>query len=164
MGKFSIYNRNKALQYAHKWAYERNPSYYDFSKVGGDCTNFASQVLYAGTGIMNYTPVTGWFYIDGNKRTASWTGVPFFYNFVTANHGAGPFGEEVELRNVEPGDFIQLALKGEDFTHTLAVVSTGPVPGINNVLIAAHSYDADDRPLRSYSIEKLRCIHILGYR
>ena len=50
------YNRRAAGASAHKWAYGRNPAFYDFSEIGGDCTNFASQCLYAGTGIMNFTP------------------------------------------------------------------------------------------------------------
>ena len=57
------YNRRAAVAYAHKWAYTRNPAFYDFSEIGGDCTNFASQCLYAGTGIMNFTPDFGWYYM-----------------------------------------------------------------------------------------------------
>ena len=52
------YNRANAVAYAKKWAYGRNPKYYDFSDLGGDCTNFASQCIYAGSGVMNYTPTT----------------------------------------------------------------------------------------------------------
>ena len=40
------YNRANAVAYAKKWAYGRNPKYYDFSDLGGDCTNFASQCIY----------------------------------------------------------------------------------------------------------------------
>ena len=40
------YDRNRAVEYAHKWAYGRNPAYYDFEYLGGDCTNFASEVIY----------------------------------------------------------------------------------------------------------------------
>ena len=50
------YDREAAVRYAHRWAYGRNPRFYNFDELGGDCTNFASQYLYAGTGIMNYTP------------------------------------------------------------------------------------------------------------
>ena len=57
------YNRANAVAYAKKWAYGRNPKYYDFSDLGGDCTNFASQCIYAGSGVMNYTPTYGWYYI-----------------------------------------------------------------------------------------------------
>ena len=79
------YNREKAVAYAHQWAYRRNPAFLDFQELGGDCTNYASQCIFAGAGIMNYTPVYGWYYINGNNRTASWTGVVYLYNFLTQN-------------------------------------------------------------------------------
>ena len=53
------YDRKAALRYAHRWAYSRNPAYYDYENLGGDCTNFASQCLYAGTGVMNLRPHAG---------------------------------------------------------------------------------------------------------
>ena len=55
------YRREAAVEYAKKWAMGRNPRYLDFENFGGDCTNFASQCIYAGSGIMNYTPVMGWY-------------------------------------------------------------------------------------------------------
>lgn len=164
MTRIDAYDREKAVEYAHTWAYGRNPAYYDFSKLGGDCTNFASQVLFAGAGVMNYTPETGWFYTNANNRTPSWTGVPYFYNFVTSNKGPGPFGEEVELSRIEPGDFIQFTPDGGRYTHTLAVVTAGRPATLDSVRVAAHSFDADDRSLHSYTIKAMRCIHILGCR
>ena len=65
------YDRAKAVAYAHEWAYGRNPRFYDFSNIGGDCTNFASQCLYAGSGVMNYSPTNGWYYINLNSRSPS---------------------------------------------------------------------------------------------
>ena len=55
------YDREAAVAYARRFALSRNPAYYDFSDLGGDCTNFASQCIYAGAGIMNYTPTFGWY-------------------------------------------------------------------------------------------------------
>ena len=78
--KLLEYNRQAAYDYAKKWALGRNPAFYDFSAIGGDCTNFASQCIYAGAGVMNYTPTFGWFYRSANDRTPSWTGVEFLYN------------------------------------------------------------------------------------
>ena len=69
------YDRTKAYEYAKKWAFGRNHAFYDFENIGGDCTNFASQCVYAGAGVMNYTPVMGWYYKSVNDRTPSWTGV-----------------------------------------------------------------------------------------
>lgn len=45
------YDRQAAFEYAKKWAFRRNPRYYNFEKIGGDCTNFASQCIYAGAKI-----------------------------------------------------------------------------------------------------------------
>ncbi len=158
------YDRSKAVAYAHRWAYDRNPRYYDYSRIGGDCTNFASQVLYAGTGVMNYTPTFGWYYIDANNKSPSWTGVVYFYNFLISNKGLGPFGREVDVSQVQPGDFVQLAFNYGRFQHTPVIVQTGNPPSINNILVAAHSDDADYRPLNSYIYTGIRFIHILGAR
>ena len=58
------YDRQSAVMYALRWALSRNPEYYSYSGIGGDCTNFVSQCVYAGSGVMNYTPDFGWYYID----------------------------------------------------------------------------------------------------
>lgn len=160
------YNREAAVAYARRWAFARNPKYYDFSSIGGDCTNFASQCLFAGCGVMNDTLDVGWFYRSANDRAAAWTGVEYFYRFLIANaqngvgDGKGPFAEEVPLSRVEIGDFVQFGRGTGDFYHTPIVVGfSGDMP-----LVAAHTNDAFARPLRSYRYEKIRCLHILGAR
>ncbi len=109
------YDREKAVAYAKRWAYGRNPKYYDFSEIGGDCTNFASQCIYAGAGVMNYTPVFGWYYISADNRTASWTGVQYLYNFLVGHDGVGPTATEVPLDKIMPGDIVQLGYFSGDF-------------------------------------------------
>ena len=160
------YNRRAAVAYAHKWAYTRNPAFYDFSEIGGDCTNFASQCLYAGTGIMNFTPEFGWYYIDANDRSPSWTGVQFFWDFMTRPQPTdGPVGIQVHMNFLRPGDFVQLRFEtsGGVFAHTPVIVSVGAVPRPDNILIAAHSNDADYRPLDSYqNVVEWRFLHIVG--
>lgn len=52
-----VYDRAAAVAYARKWAVGRNPKFYDFNDIGGDCTNFASQCIYAGCGVMNFLPL-----------------------------------------------------------------------------------------------------------
>ncbi|WRS26369.1 amidase domain-containing protein [Oscillospiraceae bacterium MB08-C2-2] len=158
------YNREKAVAYAHKWALGRNPAYYNFTGLGGDCANFASQCLHAGGGVMNYKPLFGWYYNSPSDRTPSWSGVKYLYNFLTSNIGPGPFAVETDITAMEPGDIIQLAVYREDFHHTLVVVETGSVPDYQNTLIACHSYDSDYRPLDTYSIRTIRFLHIEGYR
>ncbi len=48
------YEREKVLKYAKRWAYDRNPQFYNFDNVGGDCTSFVSQCILAGSNVMNY--------------------------------------------------------------------------------------------------------------
>lgn len=161
---FVPYNRRAAVAYAHRWAYDRNPRYYDYEEIGGDCTNFASQCLYAGTGVMNFTPTYGWYYRDANDKAPAWTGVTYFWNFLTEQKlRAGPFGVERDIFGVIPGDFVQLELnQDETFDHTPIIVERGEVPTLDNVLVAAHSQDADYRPLSSYPFTSIRYLHILG--
>lgn len=154
------YNRLNAVEYAHKWALSRNPLFAVYDGLGGDCTNFISQCVLAGSCEMNYTPVFGWYYISADQRTASWTGVQFFYNFMTSNEGVGPFAEEVDEGSLRLGDAVQLGTADGVWYHNLLV--TGFARG--TYLISAHTDDALDRPLNTYTYDQARFIHFLGVR
>ena len=159
------YDRYAAVAYAHRWAYGRNPAYYDYEELGGDCTNYASQCLYAGTGVMNFTPVFGWYYRDANDKAPAWTGVEYFRNFMLRKEeNVGPFAVESNLEGMEPGDFVQLDLGKGRFSHTPIIVAIGSQPTLWNTLVAAHSYDVDYRPLATYEFQTIRYLHILGAR
>lgn len=158
------YDRASVLAYARRWANARNPEFYDFSGIGGDCTNFASQCVYAGCGIMNYTPDFGWYYISIDDRSPSWTGASFFYNFMTENTGVGPFGEDVPLDRCLPGDIIQLANERGEYYHTLVLTRVRNTFFGRRYYVSAHSIDAYERSLANYNFADLRCIHILGAR
>lgn len=157
------YNRSSAVRYAARWAYGRNPDYFNFSGIGGDCTNFVSQCVYAGARVMNYTPDTGWYYISPDNRAAAWTGVTYFYNFFTRNKGVGPFAIETDENAIEIGDVIQLSNEAGNFYHTLLVVAKiDSTP--DGILVASHSDDAFLRRLSTYNYSGVRFLHILGIR
>ena len=104
------YDRAAAVRYAHRWAFARNPRYYDYELLGGDCTNFASQCLYAGAHVMDYTPTFGWYYADANDKAPAWTGVPYLYNYLTRSHTApGPAARDGAIDDLLPGDVVQLS-------------------------------------------------------
>ena len=154
-----VYDRARAVDYARRWALGRNPAYFDFEHLGGDCTNFASQCLFAGAGVMNVTPLHGWFYRTADDRTASWTAVEFLYRFLTANRGTGPWAEEVARELAQPGDLVQLGDQAGHFYHCPVIVAVRP-----RILVAAHTFDALDRPLDSYVYDRVRFLHIVGVR
>lgn len=153
------YNRAAAVAYARKWALGRNPVYYNFNNIGGDCTNFASQCIYAGAQTMNFTSVLGWYYRSSYDRTASWTGVEYLYEFLVNNLGVGPYARIVPQEKAKPGDIVQLGTKGGGFYHTPVITAVTPT-----IMVAAHTDDALDRPLSSYDYEIARFLHIEGVR
>ena len=156
------YNRNKSVAYAHEWAYRRNPSYYNFDLTGGDCTNFISQCLYAGCGIMNYTRDTGWYYLSAKNRAAGWTGVEYLYRFLTTNQKSGPYAVNLPIANAEPGDIIQLSFDGNAYAHSLLVVNISS--SASGIAVATHTEDSDNRPLNTYWYQAARLLHISGVR
>lgn len=159
------YNRDNALAYAKRWALLRNPAYLNFDSLGGDCTNFISQCLYAGCKTMNYTPVTGWYYSSPDNRSAAWTGVEYFYKFLINNgknpSGIGPYAKESDKSTILPGDIIQLGNGDGHFYHTLIVMGKD-ISG--DFLISSHTFDSYMRPLSTYFFEKIRYLHIVGCR
>ena len=157
--RIMAYDRISAVNYARKWALSRNPQYYDFQEIGGDCTNFASQCIFAGARVMNTTPVTGWYYYSATNRTASWTGVQYLYNFLINNRSVGPYAHIVSENEAEPGDIVQLGNSNGEYYHSPVITATRPM-----ILVAAHTYDALDRPLASYTYYTARFIHIDGVR
>ena len=152
------YNREKAVSYAREWALGRNPKFYNFDGIGGDCTNFVSQCLYAGSGVMNYTKDTGWYYISAGNRAAAWAGVEFLHKFLTTNKKDGPFGVELSIEYTQPGDIIQLSYDGHKFGHSLFVMDIHPI-----ILVSHHSSENRlNRPFSDYLYHQARLIHIEG--
>ncbi|MGI6772742.1 MAG: amidase [Clostridiales bacterium] len=155
------YNREAAAAYAERWALSRNPRYANFDNMGGDCTNFISQCLYAGCRVMNYTPVYGWYYNNLNSRSPSWSSVEYLYKFLITNEGAGPFCVETDREHMQIGDVVQLRDESGRYYHSLLVMSNTN----GNILIACHTYDYLNRPLDSYtSAAGMRYLHIVGAR
>lgn len=164
-GQVLAYDRQAAVAYAHRWAYGRNPAYYDYEAIGGDCTNYASQCLYAGSGIMNPAAPLGWYYRTPNDKAPAWTGVEQFFRFLTrARQDAGPFGATALPEQCQPGDFVQLSFRDGVFQHTPIIVAVEHPVTPESTLVAAHSYDTDQRPLSSYDYQQLRWLHVLGVR
>ena len=154
------YNRENAVAYARKYAFSQNSQFGHFAGIGGNCTNFVSQCIYAGGCEMNYKPTFGWYYISLDERSPSWTGVEYFYNFITENADVGPFGRVVTREELELGDVIQLGREAEGYYHTLLVVGFDG----EDILVAAQTDNAYARPLSTYTYDFSRFLKILGIR
>lgn len=157
--QYEEYKRENVYEYAKEWAYKRNPKYYNFDNVGGDCTSFVSQCIYSGCKIMNYSKQNGWYYIDGNNKSPSWSGVEFLHNFLITNKGLGPYGiNKQEL--IDIGDIVQLSFDGEKFTHSLVITKIYDKLDLNRIYIASHTFDSFNKKISEYNFKKIRFIHI----
>ncbi len=157
------YDRRAAVRYALYWAYGRNPRYYDFEEIGGDCTNFVSQCLYAGCGVMNYSKPMGWYYNGTDDRSPSWTGVEFLREFLLGNKGAGVYGSMVALEETQPGDVIMLCSEGVCY-HSLIVSGVFFPSSESNIFVCSHSFDRRNARLSDYRYDDALFIHINGAR
>ena len=151
------YARQDAVNYAYKWAFSRNSNYYNYDNIGGDCTNFISQCIYAGSKIMNYTKTFGWYYKSANDKSPSWTGVEYLYNFLTRkDKSIGPIGKEATINDMEIGDIIQLSFDSNKFAHSLIITNIKD----GNIFVTTHTFDALNKNLQLYTFKKIRFIHI----
>lgn len=158
------YNRQKVYEYAKRWAFDRNPKYYNFDPVGGDCTSFVSQCIYSGANMMNYSKQNGWYYINGNNKSPSWSGVEFLYNFLVSNNSIGPYGKEISQNQIEIGDIAQISFNGNRFAHTLVIVKIEDNIDLGKIFISSHTFDSFNKSILEYNFQKIRFVHIQGVR
>ena len=156
------YDRSKAVEYAYEFWNKRNPRFYNFDKLGGDCTNFISQCLFYGGIEMNFSK-NGWYYSSLNNRAPAWTGVDEFYNFLITNVSKfGVKGRLVDLSQVDVGDVIQMDQGRGEYHHNLIITKVGFNKSPQDIFIACHTSDAFNKRLSDYNYTRLRAIKILN--
>lgn len=144
-----MYNRIDAIEYAKKYVYNYNDKFYNFTNIGGDCTNFVSQCLFAGNIKMDYT-FNGWFYSSINSRSPSWTSVEEFWNYGLQNKNFKII--EVDIRNLEIGDIVQFYnSKTRRYYHNVIITKIIEPKSIKNILVTSHDNNAYNKSLIEYN-------------
>lgn len=163
MLKINKYNRQLVSIYAQKYALKKNQDYHDYTNQGGNCTNYTSQCVFAGAPQMN-TSANGWYYFSPARTSVSWANVEPFYNFAISNQGEGFFAELGTINTCEIGDVIQLKFKNKPiYSHSLVITQIKQRTP-NGIIVCANTNDTLNKPLSYYMFEKMRILHILGYR
>ena len=163
MLKINKYSRNSAVEYALKYALIKNPEFFDYTNMGGNCTNYISQCVYAGAPKMNFSQ-NGWYYLSPSNTSISWANVEPFYNFLISNTGEGPYASVGSIITCEVGDVIQLKFSGKSaFSHSLIITEIKD-RSKSGIYVCANTVDVLNRSLSSYNFSELRVLHILGYR
>lgn len=145
--------RKKAVQYAHQYCgaagdeitgYKYNKKYRNYNPEGGDCANFASQILHEGGG---FRKNSAWGY-DNSGATRSWLNADGFKNYMVGSGRASVIAygsyEKVFKASYKllPGDFVAYEKKG-DITHISTVTA---LDSKGYALVTCHNTDRKDVP------------------
>lgn len=122
--------RSAAIEYANMYCgaagseetdYKYNPKYKDYNPLGGDCANFASQILFEGG---KFKKTSAWRYEkDGSK---AWVNAHAFNNYMLNSGRAsliakGTYNQVFKASfKLLPGDFVAYEKKGK-ITHISTV-------------------------------------------
>ncbi|AOR23638.1 amidase domain-containing protein [Clostridium taeniosporum] len=145
--------RKNALEYAEKYCgvsvldeykFKYNRKYKNFNCEGGDCANFASQILHEGG---KFRKNSVWNYAKGSA-TGSWVNADKFTHYMLNSGRASVIStgsyEKVYKASYKllPGDFIAYEKKG-DITH-ISVVTGADSKGYS--LVTCHNTDRNNVP------------------
>jgi hypothetical protein len=155
------FDRMAAVRYAWRYAISYNDNYPYFSYVGGDCTNFVSQVMHAGgwpmiPGARTGDPLAWWanphpgssndIGLINRKlsHTRTWTSVGDFYEHLDSSKRC----ELCDRDELDLGDIVQMREFGAKHPHHTMVV-TNKACGYYGyeVYVSYHSLDKLDVPL-----------------
>jgi hypothetical protein len=145
--------RTKAVEYADKYCgaastseheYKYNKNYRDYNSKGGDCANFASQILFEGG---KFKKNAAWSY-DKNGATRSWLNADGFKRYMVYSGRASviAYGSYDKVYKASykllPGDFVAYEKKN-DITH-ISVVTGADSRGYS--LVSCHNSDRNKVP------------------
>lgn len=145
--------RTNAVEYADKYCgaasiaeneYKYNKKYRDYNPQGGDCANFASQILFEGG---KFKKNGAWSY-DKNGATRSWLNADGFKRYMVYSGRASviAYGSYDKVYKASykllPGDFVAYEKKN-DITH-ISVVTGADSRGYS--LVSCHNSDRNKVP------------------
>jgi hypothetical protein len=152
---FSSLNQRRlnAVDYANRfcgaaseeeYGFKYNRKYKDYNPQGGDCANFASQILFEGG---KFRKNIAWNY-DGKSATGPWVNADKFKNYMVGSGRASVIAhgsyEKVYKASYKllPGDFVAYESKG-DINH-ISVVTGADTKGYS--LVTCHNSDRNNVP------------------
>ena len=178
------YNSSNAVNYAMGWAISYNPAYAIMTGLGGDCANFVSQAIFAGTnGSMSPVPVPPskmpefdqqWYRYSAYNlyygsgawvRVGGQSGQSGLMTFLTSNTGSGPYGSYAGRCSAFDGDPVFFYDSSRGWYHTVIITGlSGDCTNLNNYYVNGHTPDQSRVRLSYYSASTIQFINIVSYR
>ena len=159
------YDRVAAYDYLMAYCDERNPAWYAYDDVGGNCMNFGSQVLLAGGIPEDEKGDEEWYWDGQNDLDLSWINVGRFYDYCRKNEGFGLVADtEAGYYTGEVGDVLIVGFSG-DHRHTTIISDIVKDKAGNTVdyLISCNTTNYRDFPASAYYYTFHRLVKIFGW-
>lgn len=159
------YDRAAAYDYLMAYCDERNPAWYAYDDVGGNCMNFGSQVLLAGGIPEDEKGDEEWYWDGQNDLDLSWINVGRFYDYCRKNEGYGLVADtEAGYYTGEVGDVLIVGFNG-DHRHTTVISDIVKDKAGNTVdyLISCNTTNYRDFPASAYYYTFHRLVKIFGW-
>ncbi len=154
------FDRFEMRNYQNVWALSRNLSMWgDFTGYGGDCQNYASQVIKAGGAPFDESGSYQWYYYGYENRAPAWTSVRWMRDYIGNNTGLGPNGQFVSSpASLLTGDIVHIDWTSDGlFDHAVVIYNPGSSP-----TVSGHTEDCLDKRLSCYPGTKAY-IHLTHY-
>jgi len=159
------YDRAAAYDYLMAYCDERNPAWYAYDDVGGNCMNFGSQVLLAGGIPKDEKGDEEWYWDGQNDLDLSWINVGRFYDYCRDNEGFGLVADtEAGYYTGEVGDVLIVGFAG-DHRHTTVISHVVKDESGDTVdyLISCNTTNYRDFPASAYYYTFHRLVKIFGW-
>ena len=160
-----LYDRAAAYDYLMAYCDERNPAWYAYDEVGGNCMNFGSQVLLAGGIPEDEKGDEEWYWDGQNDLDLSWINVGRFYDYCRDNEGFGLVADtEAGYYTGEVGDVLIVGFAG-DHRHTTVISHVVKDESGDTVdyLISCNTTNYRDFPASAYYYTFHRLVKIYGW-
>lgn len=159
------YDRAAAYDYLMAYCGKRNPAWYAYDDVGGNCMNFGSQVLLAGGIPEDEKGDEEWYWDGQNDLDLSWINVGRFYDYCRDNEGYGLVADtEAGYYTGEVGDVLIVGFAG-DHRHTTVISHVVKDESGDTVdyLISCNTTNYRDFPASAYYYTFHRLVKIYGW-
>lgn len=145
------YDRDAALAYMLQYCAERNPDWKVYDEMGGNCMNFASQVLLAGGIPMDREGADRWYWDDAKHLSKSFVTVDAFANYARDNTGYGLVAEIAPDDGTgQVGDLLLMGIDEPRHTTEICGLVTDGSGNTVDYLLCSNTTNYRDFPAGAY--------------
>lgn len=158
------YDRDAAIAYMMTYCAYRNTAWHAYDDVGGNCMNFASQVLLAGGIPMDYRGDAKWYWESINKTDLPFINVGNFLTYAQTNEGFGLVADaDANYYTGEAGDLLIFGVDSPRHMTEICGLVQDSEGNTIDYLLCSNTTNYRNFPAGAYYYTGQRLIKIYGW-